>query len=248
MKPANTDDTQEIVARYLNGELDPEDEERFEEELLTNTAYQDALEAEQRIATAMRSLEATGDLPVSHSTTSPPTPVAAQAVRPAKQRRWQPLAWAASIVLALSPALFLSLENARLGEQLQDRADVEALQSELDALRSTVRDATRPQVDLPLLRLNPVRSEGETPYRLTLGEKPQWIVLVLEPPEPLGERYALELSSPSGERRSLEAVIDAYGALTLSLYSAQLEDGVYSIEASSASGAPFRTAVEFRRP
>lgn len=238
-------DKEEIVTRYLSGELGPDEQESFELHLLTCAACQDELEADQRFSAALRSLEATGDLPAPAA-----EPPAARPPALRRRRDWRPLAWAASVLIALLPALFLSRENSRLEEELRrGAADTElaALQAEIDTLRSAVRDATRPRVGLPLLRLEPVRSEGEAPYRLTLAQEPEWVVLLIEPPEPLAERYVLSLEEPDGGVREFEVEPDAYGVLTLSLFSAEIEAGYHQLRARSPTGASFTTAVEFRR-
>lgn len=51
--PENKEQLQHLVIRYLYGDLDAEENERFERELETNPALKDALEEEQRLDSAL---------------------------------------------------------------------------------------------------------------------------------------------------------------------------------------------------
>ncbi|MEM8996966.1 MAG: hypothetical protein AAGF23_19440, partial [Acidobacteriota bacterium] len=110
-------------------------------------------------------------------------------------------------------------------------------------------EATRPRAHLPLLRLAPVRSDGDAPYRLGLGDEPEWVVLVVEPPEPLAPPYALSLEDAAGDEvwRQEGVALDAYGALTVSLYSPTLAAGVHRLRAVGDDGVTFSTAFDIRR-
>ncbi|MEM1180744.1 MAG: hypothetical protein AAGM22_20530 [Acidobacteriota bacterium] len=231
-------DHPELLERYRRGELTAEDEERFEELLLTDAAFQDAVEADLRFADALRSLGDAGELPA--------PAVGGDLADRRRPRRWQPLAWAASIALALLPALFLMRENAPLTNAAR-AADQAA--AEVDALRRQLDDATRPRAHLPLVRLSPVRSDAEAPYRIRPGEDPEWVVLVVEPPEPLAPPYAIALEDGDGATVwTGDAVqLDAYGTLTLSFYSPQLADGRHRLRATGDDGATFHTAFDIRR-
>ncbi|MEM6795860.1 MAG: hypothetical protein AAF725_17935, partial [Acidobacteriota bacterium] len=173
----------------------------------------DELEAEERLARAMRSL------PAEEAAEE------AAAQRPASagfQRGWA-LAWAASIFLALTPAWLLyrsgasaeaerQRERARASEVAAEQArEIEALGVELRAsearaaeMRSTLESqgpesppalldlerrlemATRPRANVATVRLEPLRSldeDGSAAVRLTLAPEPEWVVLIFEPRE-----------------------------------------------------------------
>ncbi|MEO1083415.1 MAG: hypothetical protein AAFY88_04170, partial [Acidobacteriota bacterium] len=120
---------------------------------------------------------------------------------------------------------------------------------EVDALRRQLDEATRPRTHLPLLRLEPVRSDGDATYRLSLGEEPEWVVLVVEPPEPLSPPYVVSLQDAAGGDiwRQDGVDLDAYGTLTVSLYSPTLAAGLHRLRAVGDDGVSFSTAFDIRR-
>ncbi|MEM6796813.1 MAG: hypothetical protein AAF725_22765, partial [Acidobacteriota bacterium] len=106
MNPSDNE-RQDLIERYLSNALTPPELEAFETELMTNQRLLDELEAEERLARAMRSL--------------PAEEAAAQ--RPAGFQRGWALAWAASILLARTPAwlLYRSVASAE-AERQRERA------------------------------------------------------------------------------------------------------------------------------
>ncbi|MEO1370117.1 MAG: hypothetical protein AAFX50_23285, partial [Acidobacteriota bacterium] len=121
--------------------------------------------------------------------------------------------------------------------------------AEIAELRRQLEEATRPRAHLPLLRLEPVRSDGDAPYRLSLGDGPEWVVLVVEPPGPPEPPYALSVEDAAGGEvwRAEGVALDAYGALTVSLYSPTLAAGVHRLRAVGDDGAPFSITFDIRR-
>lgn len=244
-------DEQEVLARYLSGELTLEDEERFEDHLLNCGQCQDGVEADLRFQSALRSLQATDDLP---ETAPAPSGSAGTLSRPqgpapparSQGRLWQPFAWAASVLIALLPAVLLERENRQLQEALEATAPAAA---SVDLLRLELEEATRPRAHLPLLRLESVRSNADAPYRLSLGDAAEWVILVVEPPEPLSPPYAVTLDDAEGDAlwRQDGVDLDAYATLTLSLYSPTLAAGTHRLHAVAADGSRFTTSFDIRR-
>lgn len=244
-------DDEDIVGRYGRGELEGEEADAFEDHLLVCTVCQRALESEERFAEGIRTLGERGEL--GEAETGPES-----SAQRAPSGKWA-LAWAASVLLALLPTWFVLRQNQALEDRLveatkaSEPASSMASTAELEALREQLKKATRPRVDAPILRLAPTRSAGsesEPVHRLTLSAEPEWIILLLEPPEPLAERYTLELEGPEGESawEQESAVPDARGALPILLWSEDLEAGIHHLRATPEDGgSTFEVAVRLLR-
>ncbi len=127
------------------------------------------------------------------------------------------------------------------GELAEARRDLARETARREDLAREVEAARRPQVDLPLLRLAPLRG-GEEPVRtLTLPKTPGWIALWIEPGGDEAPAYRATLADARG-RTVLAASrlpLNDLGALLLTVHSSALAPGRYRLEvdALDAPGA-----------
>ena len=139
-------DRHQIVDRYLRRELSTEEEARFEEHLLTCGECLDAVEAEERFGMALGQVAERGELPEA-----------------APRSRHVPLAWAASILIALLPAWLLYRQSGELERRLQvERSSVEAAaaaQSAAEAAHGQAQERVRSLED----ELARARAAAESP-------------------------------------------------------------------------------------
>jgi putative zinc finger protein len=257
-----TIDAENVAERYVTGRLPPEEAARFEEHYLDCPACCARVEAAERMERGLRRLaeEAAGGS-------------GRRFARAGRSPAWG-LAAAAVLVLALLPAGFERRRAALLerdlaaaqGELARARttapapdAHAAALAGELAEARRELAQETarreelaRPQADLPLLRLAPLRGGGEEPVRtLTLPRKPGWIALWIEPGGDEAPAYRATLADAHGN--AVLAVprlaLNDLGALLLTVHSSTLAPGRYRLEvdalgAGAATGGQ-RPAARF---
>lgn len=253
-----------LIEEYLRHRLDDSIQAEFEDHLLVCGHCLAEVEAEERLRLGLQGLQARDELPTET--------IPQAAARRNTQAGSLALAWAASILLALAPVVWLYQRGEHLEQRLmldRQQATVDAqntarqvrtLEQELDDARAALDAARRrlseaqaaearppetgiaelrrrlslvtsPTVGLPVLHLSAVRSTDQRPaHRLTLSNAPEWVVVIVEPAG-TDARYDLRWLTPNGNplltRKGLEP--DAYGALTLSVYSPDLKTGVHRI-------------------
>jgi hypothetical protein len=251
---------QNVIERYLMGQLTPEEEELFEEHLLECQDCRRQVEWEEDFQNSLH------------------TVAAAEAARAAVVRvgllawlaRHRAAGWlltAAALLLVALPATWLLREQGKLRGQiaqleaavarrppqpiptpkspepsLEQRALEAELRIERDArtrLAEQIARLTQPQVNTPIVSLGLVR--GETPpTRLSLGRDPGWIVLSVELPAEEASSYRATLATAAGRTvwkgEGLKAGAD--GTVALSFYSTLLVPGAYKLrlEAVDAQG------------
>ncbi len=246
-----TIDALNVPERYVTGRLSAEEAAGFEEHYLDCPACCARVEAAERLERGLRRLAEEAATRAASSSQWP--------------RRWLGLAAAAVLAVALLPAGFELREVHRLRGALAqaqrppapaprpaplpatvpppapDR--LAALEGELREARREIAAERRPQTNLPVLLLTPVRDGlGGGPRRtLTLPREPGWVALWVEPGESDYPSYRATLENARGV-----AVFDAaglalndVGALLLTVHSTSLSPGDYRLEVAGVptSGA-----------
>lgn len=234
-------DDEQVIERYLLGELDALEAERFEDHFLICSRCLDQLETDERLSDAIRAL--------------------APESRPRTSAWARPLLAAAAVLLLLLPALFFFARRGaqlerQLGEARRETAELRAglateqtasrdrlsaLETRSSELSAELARATLPRVSSLLLRLSPQRSAPgeETPaHRLRLGPEPAWVVLLVELGADPGERCRAVLTGIGGERlwSADDLAADSYGALAVSLYAPTLAAGEHRLRVEMATG------------
>ncbi|HEY2290196.1 MAG TPA: hypothetical protein VGM86_05775, partial [Thermoanaerobaculia bacterium] len=197
-----TIDTENVAERYVTGRLPPEKAARFEEHYLDCPACCARVEAAEHLQRGLRRLAEDAAVRV---------PVASRWSRSPRLA----LAAAALLAVALVPA-WLELREARamrsdLARAKAERASADRLEGELQktrrdlaaeaqqraALTREIAAGRRPQTNLPVLPLTPVR--GGAPVRtLTLPKEPGWIALWVEPGDADFPAYRATLRKDEG--------------------------------------------------
>ena len=199
-----------VAERYLKGRLSADEAARFEEHYLTCQACLEELELVERFERAFKDVAREE---VARSVVS----IWARL----RQSHQAVLAVAAALLLVVLPGGYSLLTIHRLGD-------------ELERSRTTVADLQQqraePEINVPILRLSPVRSaaeQSEPVNRITLPADLQRLVLSLELEGPEFPRYRLALVNPAGQVtwQRADAERDHRGALVLILPSSLFETG-----------------------
>ena len=139
----------------------------------------------------------------------------------------------------------LDAERLRLEGQLQ--AEIRKTED----LKKRLADLTHPQMNTAIFSLGLIRGEGDRTNRVTVGPKPEWIVLSIETPEAGPETWRATLLARDGRIvwRGEGLRPTASDELVLGLFSDLLAPGDYRLrlEAMPAQGhaageIPFRVA------
>lgn len=234
-----TIDTENVAERYVTGRLSPEEAALFEEHYLDCPACCARVEAAERLQRGLRRLAEDA------------------AVRAPETFRWSrsprlALAAAALLAVALVPAwlelrevrsLRSDLARARTarastdrlaaveGELQRTRSDLKAESQRRAALAREVEAGRRPQTNLPVLSLAPVR--GGAPVRtLTLPKEPGWVALWVEPGDTNYPAYRATLANEGGATvfQSSGLKLNDLGALLIAVHSTSLAPGAYRLE------------------
>ncbi|MEM7351279.1 MAG: hypothetical protein AAF657_10765 [Acidobacteriota bacterium] len=224
-----------IAERYLKGQLEANESALFEEHYLTCQACLEQLDLAERFDHAIKG-------------------VAQEEVALSVASLWTRLRQSRQMMVGLAAGVLLIVLSGGLGLMTVRRLDGElersrATVAELERSRATVAELqalrAEPEVNIPLLRLSPVRSaaeETEPVNRLTLPEDLQRLVLSLELEGPAYPRYQLTLVDPDGQVTWQRADVerDPRGALVL-IVPADLfasGDSVLRVEGLAAQGEP----------
>ena len=208
----------DVVERYVTGRLGPDELARFEAHYLGCATCCDAVEGAELLHEGLEQMAAEETV---------------HAVRQSllaavfSRMRW-PMAAVLMLAVALLPASLVWRENRRLT-------------GDLDTAARTLAEERQPRINTPILTLAGRRGDGAV-RQITLRREPEWIVLAVELPEPLAERYRVTLSalSPSpdpaqgGDSDSIiwqsSGLVPSFeGVLTLSLHSPLLPSGDYQL-------------------
>lgn len=257
-------DSDNVAERYVTGRLSPEEAAGFEEHYLDCPECCVRVEAAQRLGRGMRRLaeEAAADFPHSprpaHWSRSPRLALAAAALLavallPAGLGWWEirdlrgdlsatreALAQAqAERTPPESPGRLAALETELQGA----RRDLATETEKREALAREVEAGRKPQVNLPVLPLTPVRGSLEGPPRtLTLSREPGWIALWVEPGDSGFPTYRATLRSVRGAEvfQAAGLELNDLGALLVTVHSTSLQPGDYrlEIEGLPRTGAP----------
>lgn len=260
-----TIDRENVAERYVTGRLPPAEAAAFEEHYLDCPACCDRMEAAERLQRGIRRLAeeaaegGAGRRPLARAGRSPAWGLAAAAV----------------LVLALLPAGFESRRASLLerdlaaargelaraqaaalapdrtpklaGDLAQARRDLALETARREGLAREVEAARRPQADLPLLRLAPLRG-GEEPVRtLTLPQKPGWIALWIEPGGDEAPSYRATLTDAHGKAvlAAPRLSLNDLGALLLTVHSSTLLPGSYRLAVDALGPGTPRPAASF---
>ena len=241
-----TIDAENVAERYVTGRLPPEEAGLFEEHYLDCPACCARVEAAERLQRGLRRLAEDA------------------AVRAPEASRWSrsprlALAAAALLAVALAPA-WVELREVRslrsdLAQAQADRASANHLEGELqrtrrdlaaeaqqrEALAREIAAGRRPQTNLPVVPLTPVR--GGAPVRtLTLPKEPGWVALWVEPGDADYPAYRATLANDRGATvfQASGLALNDLGALLIAVHSTSLSPGAYRLEVEGLpkSGAP----------
>ncbi|HEX6864929.1 MAG TPA: hypothetical protein VF414_19005 [Thermoanaerobaculia bacterium] len=257
-------DAENVAERYVTGRLSPEEAATFEEHYLDCPQCCARVDAAQRLERGMRRLaeEAAAGFPeVSRPARWSPSPRLALAaaallavallpaglgLRQVRQLRGEVSEAREALARAQAqPMLPESSDRlAALERELQGaRRDLAAEAEKREALAREVESARRPQVNLPVLPLTPVRGGVEGPPRtVALPREPGWIALWAEPGDTGFPAYRATLRSARGaevfQASGLE--LNDLGALLVTVHSTSLDPGDYRLEIDGLprSGAP----------
>jgi len=256
-----------VAELYAAGQLSSEEEARFEEHLI------ECRECRERVARAE-------DLRGSFQAMAAEDQIRAALgiglfAWLARHERAARLGLAALLLLALVLPAWLLAEQGRLRRELvQARAAAARpvrtppvaaaqppdlrlegqLQAEIrktEDLKKRLADLTHPQMNTAIFSLGLIRGEGDRTNRVTVGPKPEWIVLSIETPEAGPETWRATLLDRDGRIvwRGEGLRPTASDELVLGLFSDLLAPGDYRLrlEAMPAQGhaageIPFRVA------
>ncbi len=184
-----------LIERYALGRLSPDQQVDFEEHFATCAQCLEGVELAQDLGSALRSVAAE-DGAFASAAEGEPTPPSPDKVRPEgsggrvlpwpqRFQRFQPLAAAAVLILALAPSAWLASRNRGLSGDLErlrrPRANVPAVV--LDNLRDSASATRAPVLELPAgepwltLALEVGADEGATAFDVVLedaGDRRLW--------------------------------------------------------------------------
>lgn len=209
-----------VVERYLMGQLPATEAARFEEHYLDCQQCLDQLELSKRLHQGLK------------------TVASEEGTRLARTAF---LAW----LLRRGRPLQLTLTLAVLAVGILPWVKLSRLNSENERLAGEMAAALSPQVRDSAYSLSPERSapDAEPSTRITPGSAPEWVVLTLElPPFATPARYRLVLRKASVDEplwQSGPLDHDASGRLSFSVHSSWLEAGdhVVELDALTPNGA-----------
>jgi hypothetical protein len=257
----STIDTQNVAERYVTGRLPPEEAALFEEHYLDCPACCARVEAAERLQRGLHRLAEEA------AAREPGRPSAVPWSRSPRLA----LAAAALLAMVLLPVWLQLGEIRRLrtdlattrddlaraqgekgsadrlaavqGELEQTRRDLAAEAEQRQALAREIATERRPQTNIPVLPLTPVRGSTDGPVRtLTLPEEPGWVALWVEPGDADYARYRATLVTERGAVvvEASDLVLNDLGALLLTVHSTSLPPGAYhlDVEGLPRTGAP----------
>ena len=240
---------EELLERYVRGQLDPGDVARFEEHYLACQECLDQLALEESLA---RGFKRAAGQEMERQAALKQLALVSWVSRLSRSRQAVALGMAA-LVVALLPTLFavreraakleaqsayhareenLAAEAARLGSEVQREQEARAL------LEQQLAASRAPQGNVPILFLNVERGSGEPSHRVRLPAVPGWVVLVLEIDPPLKQSYSVVLCDPAGKEiwRGTDLALNQMDALSLSLPSTLFAPGDYELSAAGLDG------------
>lgn len=256
-----TIDAQNVAERYVTGRLPPEEAARFEEHYLDCPACCARVEAAERLQRGLHRL-------AEEAAVREPGRVS---IVPWSRSPRLALAAAALLALVLLPAWLQLGEIRRLradlatarddlaraqeekgtadrlaavqGELEQTRRDLAAETEQRQALAREIAGERRPQANVPVVPLTPVRGGAEGPVRtLTLPKEPGWVALWVEPGDADYPAYRATLATARGAVvfRAPRLALNDLGALLLTVHSTSLSPGAYrlDVEGLPRAGAP----------
>jgi len=238
-------DAESIAERYVTGRLAPEEAAAFEEHYLDCPDCRSRVEAAERLGRGLRRLAEEAAVQAPGASSGHRSPRLA-------------LAAAAVIVVALVPA-WIELRETRslrsdlaatrdalartrsaqgstdpLSEELrQARRDLAAEAGRREALAREIEAGRKPQANLPVVPLTPVRGGSGAPVRtLTLPREPGWVALWVEPGEADYPAYRATLSREGGAVvfQASHLTLNDLGALLITVHSTSLSPGAYRLE------------------
>lgn len=257
----------QLVELYVLGRLTAPEAERFEAHFVGCQQCLDELEAAERLAGGIKVLAR----PTADPSLAAPAGSPSRFFRFSRSRLFTALA--AGLIAALLPGGFALLRMRALGHEVaslrsaaaEAQTRVQTLENEIarrevesatgrereTRLNEALAAATRPQPNVPLVFLGPVRagSNNEAPaHRLVLPAPPGWVVLALEIDGPAEASYRASLRREDTTAMLLTQEglhLNEMGALTLSLHSSTLATGDYLVEARDEAGSA-RARFRFR--
>lgn len=209
---------QQLIDRYLLGQLPTEEARRFEVHYLSCSRCMEQLELTETLLHGLRRAAAQ-DAAV----------VRGGWLAALLRRRWVAPVLAMALLLVHSGWLYQRLQ--------QQTTALHTVESELERVQI-------PQVGSIYLPLNPLRGAGnDAPsHHLRLPPSPGWLVLALELDPPLASTYRVVLLDVDEKElwQSGDFVPNSFDALMLSLPSTFLEPGDYLLRAIPSSGPAVR--------
>ncbi len=251
----STIDTENTAERYVTGRLSPEAAAAFEEHYLDCPACCARVETAERLQRGLRRLaeqaaSSGSGSRVSSWSRSPRLGLAAAALLAValvptwlEVRRLRSDLATAREDLARTQVERGSAERlaAVEGELQKTRRDLEAEAAKREALAREIAADRRPQANLPVLALTPVRGGG--PVRaLELPEKPGWNALWVEPGDTSFPTYRATLRNAQGAVvfQASRLALNDLGALLVTVHSTSLARGSYQLDLDGlpATGTP----------
>jgi hypothetical protein len=241
-----TIDTENVAERYVTGRLSAEEAGLFEEHYLDCPVCCARVEAAERLQRGLRRLaeDATVRVPAtSRWSRSPRLALAAAALLAvALVPAWLELREVRTLRSDLVQARTERSSADRLAGELQKtRRDLAAETRQRETLAQEIAAGRRPQTNLPVVSLTPVR--GGAPTRtLTLPKEPGWVALWVEPGDADYPAYRATLANEGGATvfKSSGLTLNDLGALLIAVHSTSLSPGSYRLEVEGLprGGAP----------
>lgn len=260
-------DSGNIAERYVTGRLTPEEAAGFEEHYLDCPSCIARVEAAERLERGLRRL---AEPPAANAAGASGTPRSSRRARPPQ---WTALAAAALLAVTLGPAWLAEVREARRlrtdlatardalaraqgekgnaerlaaveGELRETRQDLAAEAAQREALARELAADRKPQTDLPVLALTPVRGGGaEGPVRtLERPEKPGWVAFWVEPGDTGYPAYRATLRKAGGAVvfEASRLTLNDLGALLVTVHSTSLTPGAHRLDLDGlpAAGKP----------
>jgi len=247
----STIDAASFPERYVTGRLTPEEAALFEEHYLDCPACCARVEAAERLQRGLRRLAEAA------AVRAPGAPRSGSWSRSPRLA----LAAAALLAVALLPA-WIELREVqrlrsdliraqgekgsveRLGTELeQTRRDLAAEAAKREALAREMAADRRPQTNLPIVSLTPVRGSAGGPVRtLILPKEPGWVAFWVEPGDADFPAYRATLRTAQGAAvfQASPLTLNDLGALLVTVHSTSLSPGSYrlDLEGLPGTGAP----------
>ncbi len=234
---------EEIIERYVRGQLGAEERKAFEEHYFTCEECFERLEATERFIAGVRDGGSRGLL-AGEVEGSP--------------RGWSWSGWlvpslaasaCAAVVLAgFSGWLYFS-EMPRMRQQLsQSAAELRAQREARATLEHQIASSIQAEANVPLVMLQATRDVQAIPNEVSVPAGAKHLVLWVE--APLGKSHRFRLEVDTADNRPVETLDNlqrnTYGALAVSLPVEALQPGDYRVRLTSQERPPASLVGEYR--